>query len=195
MEGYLDCVSADRGSAFSFAQRTRFAESAGAAVAVRSWSCWRWRGRDRIVARTRIHAAGEYTHACGKTKRVAVSVGPEHGTVGPQQVKEAAKEAVQGVGYDVLVVCGFAFATPHISEEVKRYGKLAVLATRMNPDLAMGDELLKKTGAGNLFMLFGEPDVGIRKAKDGKSSRSNPATERARLTARRMFRSCTRTGA
>jgi adenine-specific DNA-methyltransferase len=44
---------------------------------------------------------------------------------------------------------------------VKRYGKLTVLPTKMNPDLAMGDELLKKTGAGNLFMVFGEPDVVI----------------------------------
>ncbi len=34
----------------------------------------------------------------------------------------------------------------------------------MNPDLAMGDELLKKTGAGNLFMVFGEPDVEIKNA-------------------------------
>jgi adenine-specific DNA-methyltransferase len=44
-----------------------------------------------------LHAAGEYTDAAGKTRRVAVSIGPEHGTVGPQQVKEAAKEAVQGM--------------------------------------------------------------------------------------------------
>ncbi len=108
-----------------------------------------------------LHAAGEYTDAAGKTRRVAVSIGPEHGTVGPQQVKEAAKEAVQGVGYDMLAVCGFAF-DPHVAEEVKRYGKLTVLPTKMNPDLAMGDELLKKTGAGNLFMVFGEPDVEIR---------------------------------
>ena len=114
-----------------------------------------------------IQAAGEYTDASGKTKRVAVSIGPEQGTVGPQQVKEAAKEAVQGIGFDLLLVCGFAF-DPHVSEEVKRYGKLTVLATRMNPDLAMGDELLKKTGAGNLFMVFGEPDVDINKQKDGK---------------------------
>ncbi len=91
-------------------------------------------------------------------RRVAVSIGPEHGTVGPQLVKEAAKEAVQGVGFDVLIVCGFAF-DPHVTEEAKRYGKLTVLACRMNPDLAMGDELLKKTGAGNLFMIFGEPDI------------------------------------
>ena len=114
-----------------------------------------------------LHAAGEYTDADGKTRRVAVSIGPEHGTVGPQQVKEAAKEAVQGVGFDMLVVCGFAF-DPHVAEEVKRYGKLTVLPTKMNPDLAMGDELLKKTGAGNLFMVFGEPDVEIRKQKDGQ---------------------------
>ena len=38
----------------------------------------------------------------------------------------------------------------------------------MNPDLAMGDELLKKTGAGNLFMVFGEPDVEISKQKNGQ---------------------------
>jgi adenine-specific DNA-methyltransferase len=114
-----------------------------------------------------LHAAGEYTDGGGKTRRVAVSIGPEHGTVGPQQVKEAAKEAVQGVDFDMLVICGFAF-DPHVAEEVKRYGKLTVLPTKMNPDLAMGDELLKKTGAGNLFMVFGEPDVEIKTQKDGK---------------------------
>ena len=124
-------------------------------------------GRLDPYAGTWLHAAGEYTDAIGKTRRVAVSIGPEHGTVGPRQVKEAAKEAVQGVGFDVLVVCGFAF-DPHVTEEVKRYGNLTVLPTKMNPDLVMGDELLKKTGAGNLFMVFGEPDVKIKKRKNGQ---------------------------
>ena len=96
-------------------------------------------------------------------RRAAICIGPEHGTVGAQLVKEAAKEAVKGVGFDLLIVCGFAF-DPSVSEEAKRYGKLTVLAARMNPDLAMGDELLKKTGAGNLFMVFGEPDLEIRPA-------------------------------
>ena len=113
-----------------------------------------------------LQAAGEYTDADDKPKRIAVAFGPEHGTVGPELVKQAAKEAVQGVGFDVLLVCGFAF-DPHVSEEAKRYGKLNVLVTRMNPDLAMGDELLKKTGAGNLFMVFGEPDIRITRP-DGK---------------------------
>jgi adenine-specific DNA-methyltransferase len=44
-----------------------------------------------------------------------------------------------------------------------------VLPAKMNPDLAMGDELLKKTGAGNLFVVFGEPDVEIKR-RTGKSS-------------------------
>jgi adenine-specific DNA-methyltransferase len=124
---------------------------------------------DRLdpYAGTWLQAAGEYTDASGKSHRVAVSIGPEMGTVGPQQVKEAAKEAVQGVGFDMLIVCGFAF-DPHVAEEAKRYGKLTVLPAKMNPDLAMGDELLKKTGAGNLFMVFGEPDVDIKKHKDGQ---------------------------
>jgi adenine-specific DNA-methyltransferase len=132
---------------------------------------------DRLepYAGTWIHASGEYTEKLPspsgegpgvRSRRVAVSIGPELGTVGPEQVKEAAKEAVTGLGFDVLIVCGFAF-DPHVSEEAKRYGKLTVLPAHMNPDLAMGDELLKKTGAGNLFMVFGEPDLEIKK-KDGK---------------------------
>ena len=123
---------------------------------------------DRLdaFAGVNLHAAGEFAAAGGKCLRVAVCIGPQYGTVGPDLVKEAAKEAVQGLGHDVLVVCGFAF-DPHVSEEVKRYGRLQVLPAKMNPDLLMGDELLKKTGTGNLFMVFGEPDVDLKHLKDG----------------------------
>ena len=127
-----------------------------------------------------INAVGEYTDVDGTSRRAAISIGPEHGTVGSDQVKEAAKEAVRGLGFDLLVVLGFAFdahageTAAEISpepavetqfaaaESSKQYGRLKVLLARMNPDLAMGDELLKKTGAGNLFMVFGEPDVDLR---------------------------------
>ncbi len=123
----------------------------------------------RLVAITGgwLQAAGEYTDGEGKARRVAVSIGPEHGTVGPDQVKEAAKEAVQGRGYDLLIVCGFAF-DPHVSQESKRFGGLTVLPTRMNADLAMGPDVLKNTGAGNLFMVFGEPDISFQVQADGK---------------------------
>jgi adenine-specific DNA-methyltransferase len=113
-----------------------------------------------------IQATGEYSEN-GKTRRVAVSIGPEHGTVGKDQIKEAAKEAVQGIGFDLLIICGFAF-DPLVNEEAKKYGNLTVLISRMNPDLSMGDALLKKTGAANLFMVFGEPDIDVKKQKDGR---------------------------
>jgi adenine-specific DNA-methyltransferase len=146
--------------------------------------------RLEFFAGTWLHAAGEYTEKGGKTKRVAVCIGPEHGTVGPDLVKEAAKEALRGVGFDLLIVCGFAFDahaaetalefTPElvrnnsaptgfaVAEESRDYGRLPVLLARMNPDLAMGDELLKKTGAGNLFMVFGEPDIKITEIAERK---------------------------
>ena len=108
-----------------------------------------------------LNATGTYIDAAGKSHTVAVSLGPEHGTVGPEQVKEAAKEAVQGLGFNTLVVCGFAF-DPHVAEETKRFGNLQVLIARMNPDLSMGGDLLKKTGTGNLFMVFGEPDIELK---------------------------------
>jgi adenine-specific DNA-methyltransferase len=140
-------------------------------------------GFDRLdsYAGTWIQAEGEFTDADDTSRRVAISLGPEHGTVGPDHIKEAAKEAMRGAGFDLLVVCGFAF-DPHSGEtarefapggngfavaaEERRLGKLRVLLARMNPDLAMGGDLLKKTGAGNLFMVFGEPDVDIRSTGD-----------------------------
>jgi adenine-specific DNA-methyltransferase len=130
-----------------------------------------------------VHARGAFTDADGAERTVAVSVGPEYGTVDADQVREAAKEASKGAGADLLLVCAFAFdATAGetakefqpaegsgwaVAAQERKLGKLRVLLVRMNPDLAMGAELLKKTGAGNLFMVFGEPDVEIRRTDDG----------------------------
>ncbi|MCW5828970.1 MAG: site-specific DNA-methyltransferase [Deltaproteobacteria bacterium] len=115
-----------------------------------------------------IQGAGEYTDKDGKSRRVAVAVGPQYGTVNRELIKDAALEAVKGIGFDLLVVCGFAFEAQTGEEPHKPYGKLQILLARMNPDLLMGEELLKKTGTGNLFMVFGEPDVKIVTGKDGR---------------------------
>ncbi len=111
-----------------------------------------------------VQGVGEYTEA-GQARTVAIAIGPEFGTVGPELVRDAAKEAVKFA--DLLVVCGFAF-DPLAGEEASTLGRLTILQARMNPDLAMGDELLKKTGTGNLFMVFGEPDIDVRAAGDGR---------------------------
>ncbi len=117
-----------------------------------------------------LQAEGTYTEG-GKSKRVGVSIGPEFGTVGPELLASAALEACRGIPYDLLLICGFAF-DPHVAENSlvveKKVGRLKVVLVRMNPDLSMGNDLLKKTGAGNLFMVFGEPDVTWTKQKDGR---------------------------
>ena len=98
-------------------------------------------------------------------------------------MKEAAKEALRGQGHDMLLVLGFAFDALALEmvEEFRpsnggdfasvagerRLGRLPVLLVRMNPDLAMGNELLKKTKAGNLFMVFGEPDIAVEETPEG----------------------------
>ncbi len=119
-----------------------------------------------------LQATGTFRE--GETdRRVAVAIGPQYGTVGPDLVREAALEA--GGYFDVLVVCGFAFDARADEETGKamRFGKLTVLTARMNPDLAMAEELLKKTRSGNLFTVFGQPDIDIRpvagEAGDGEA--------------------------
>jgi adenine-specific DNA-methyltransferase len=115
--------------------------------------------------------------------RIAVSIGPRYGTVGVDLIKEAAREAVRGQGFSTLLVLGFAFdpqALEAVSEfapadmngyevgEAKSIGNLNILLVRMNADLAMGEKLLKKSKAANLFTIFGEPDVGVpQKSVDG----------------------------
>jgi adenine-specific DNA-methyltransferase len=113
---------------------------------------------------TWIQGVGEYLEN-GQAKTAAIAIGPEFGTVGPELIRDAAKEAVRFA--DLLVVCGFAF-DPLVGEEASSLGRLTILRARMNPDLAMGDELLKKTGTGNLFMVFGEPDIEVREAGEGQ---------------------------
>jgi adenine-specific DNA-methyltransferase len=108
-----------------------------------------------------IHAEGRYEEG-DKERRAAITIGPEFGTVSYQLVREAAKEARDL--FDVLVVCGFAFE-PQVGEDTMSLGRLVVLKARMNQDLHMAEHL-KKTGAGNLFVVFGEPDVQVEKQKD-----------------------------
>ena len=110
-----------------------------------------------------VHAVGTYSEN-GVEKRTAISIGPEYGTVDAEFVHQAAREAVDFA--DLLIVCGFAF-DGYIAGQFRQLGRLTILKAAMNPDLAMGDELLKKTGSGNLFMVFGEPDIEARTSSDG----------------------------
>jgi adenine-specific DNA-methyltransferase len=116
----------------------------------------------------------------GTPKRVGITIGPQYGVVGPRFIKDAAREANRSGDLDLLCVLAFAFdpavlgtGDDYIASDEgfanvaaeRRLGRVPVLLVRMNADLVMGEEL-KKTGAGNLFTVFGEPDIEIKQSDD-----------------------------
>ncbi len=99
-----------------------------------------------------------------KEARAGIFIGPEFGTVSRPDLVAAAREAGDA-GFDVLIACAFNYGAH--SAEFDKLGRVPVLKARMNPDLHMGGDL-KATGAGNLFVIFGEPDIGIEPLADGR---------------------------
>jgi len=116
----------------------------------------------------------------GTPRRVGITIGPQYGTVDGKFIKEAAREAIPIGDLDLLCVLAFAFDPQVLGTEAdyvasvegfadvaaeRRMGRIPVLLVRMNADLVIGEEL-KKTGAGNLFTVFGEPDIEIKSDGD-----------------------------
>ena len=113
---------------------------------------------------------GEYVGAEGRfmegetERRAAIFIGPEFGTLSRVDLVAAAREAMDA-RFDALIACAFAFDA-HASE-VSKLGPLPILKAKMNPDLHMAGDL-KNTGKGNLFVVFGEPDIDIEHETDGR---------------------------
>ncbi|WP_186096743.1 site-specific DNA-methyltransferase [Burkholderia gladioli] len=113
-----------------------------------------WPGEGYVVA------VGTYLEG-GKPKRAGIFIGPEFGTVSRADLVDAAREAGDA-GFDVLIACAFNYDAP--ASEFSKLGRINVLKARMNADLHMADDL-KNTGKGNLFVIFGEPDVDVLDTK------------------------------
>lgn len=112
-----------------------------------------------------ICAEGRYVEGnAGAEKRAAIFIGPEFGTVTRPDLVAAAREAGDA-DFDVLIACAFNYEAH--ATEFNRLGRIPVLKARMNADLHMAEDL-KATGKGNLFVIFGEPDITILPAEDGK---------------------------
>ena len=112
-----------------------------------------WPG-DLVCAEGRYVEGGE---EAGAEKRAAIFIGPEFGTVARPDLVAAAREAAD-VGFDVLIACAFNYEA-HASE-FRKLGRVPILKARMNADLHMAGDL-KNTGKGNLFVIFGEPDIDV----------------------------------
>ena len=109
-----------------------------------------------------VCAEARYDDESGFSKRAAIFIGPEFGTVSRADLVAAAREAGDA-GFDVLIACAFNYDAR--STEFNSLGRIPVLKARMNADLHMADDL-KNTGKGNLFVIFGEPDIDIIDAPD-----------------------------
>ena len=109
-----------------------------------------------------VCAKGTYTDKNDAEKRAGIFIGPEFGTVSRPDLVSAAREAADAE-FDVLIACAFNYDAH--STEFERLGKVPILKARMNADLHMADDL-KNTGKGNLFVIFGEPDIDIIDAGD-----------------------------
>jgi len=110
-----------------------------------------------------VGAEGRYLEASAE-KRAAIFIGPEFGTVQRADLVEAAREAADA-GFDALIACAFNYEAH--TTEFSKLGRLPVLKARMNADLQMSEDL-KNTGKGNLFVIFGEPDIDLITEKDGR---------------------------
>ena len=139
------------------------------------------RKRDRIEFSSLNPWEGQYIAAegrwaegdGGRERRAGILVGPEFGTVTRQDLVEAAREAADA-GFDAVVSCAFAYEA-HASD-LPKLGRVPILKARMNADLHMADAL-KNTGAGNLFVVFGEPDIEIEPAGGGEGNTDGKADE------------------
>lgn len=123
---------------------------------------------DRISFTALTGWPGKYICAEGQfmegevMRRAGIFIGPEFGTVSRPDLVAAAREAGDA-GFDMLIACAFNYDAH--SAEFDKLGRVPVLKARMNPDLHMGGDL-KSTGAGNLFVIFGEPDIRIEEYGD-----------------------------
>jgi adenine-specific DNA-methyltransferase len=97
-------------------------------------------------------------------RRAAIFIGPEFGTVLRSDLVAAAREAADA-RFDVLIACSFNYEAH--TTEFNKLGSVPVLKARMNADLHMSEDL-KNTGKGNLFVIFGEPDIELLNDADGK---------------------------
>jgi adenine-specific DNA-methyltransferase len=114
-----------------------------------------------------IGAEGRYyegDNENGAQKRAGIFIGPEFGTVSRPNLIAAAREAAES-DFDVLIACAFNYDARSTSFD--SLGRVPILKARINADLHMADDL-KNTGKGNLFVIFGEPDIEILPAEEGQ---------------------------
>jgi adenine-specific DNA-methyltransferase len=116
-----------------------------------------------------LHAEGEWEAEDGEERRIAVSVGPEHGSVTAYQV-ENALHAANKLGFDDLLFLGFGFdgaAQAAIDDDANPRVRCHMAEIDRSVNRSM-DGLLKETRNSQLFTVFGTPRTELRPEDDGQ---------------------------
>jgi len=135
----------------------------------------RGKGGQKIeFSRVEPHPASQWIHAIGETKEpkpkiVAVSFGPEYSPLEQKQVALAIAEAQKFVPKPELIIFASLQFDPEAAKDIDelQWPGVQVLKVQVNADLLTSD-LKKKRSSNESFWLMGQPDVELKKQKDGK---------------------------
>lgn len=110
-----------------------------------------------------LHATGHLDTG----ERVVVSFGPEHAALEQRQVANALNEAGNLFPLPKMIVfCAFTF-DPEAAKDIDALKGITALKAQMNTDL-LTEDLKKSQRSNQSFWLMGQPDVEMRKLKDGR---------------------------
>lgn len=111
-----------------------------------------------------LHASGMLADS---GERVVVSFGPEHAALEQRQVEHALREAGELFPLPKMIVfCAFTF-DPEAAKDIDAMRGITALKAQMNTDL-LTEDLKKARSSNQSFWLMGQPDVEVRKQKDGR---------------------------
>jgi adenine-specific DNA-methyltransferase len=111
-----------------------------------------------------LHASGTLADS---GERVVVSFGPEYAALEQRQVEHALREAGELFPLPKMIVfCAFTF-DPEAAKDIDAMRGIVALKAQMNTDL-LTEDLKKARSSNQSYWLMGQPDVEVRKQKDGR---------------------------
>jgi adenine-specific DNA-methyltransferase len=104
----------------------------------------------------------------GKPQRVVISFGPEHAPLEQKQVELAIEEAQTLVPKPKIIVFAAFQFDPEAAKDIDEtdWPGVTLLKVQMNADL-LTEDLKKKRASNESFWLIGQPDIQLKKIKDG----------------------------
>jgi hypothetical protein len=134
-------------------------------IRAKGGSVFRLAELETIPGLRHLHATGSMAET---GDRVVVSFGPEHAALEQRQVEMALAEAeTLRPSPKFVIFCAFTF-DPEAAKDIDEvnWPGVKLLKAQMNTDL-LTEDLKKARSSNESFWLMGQPDIDVRKRKDG----------------------------